>query len=52
MWSHVLARNTETDKEHDGDCVEQGFQLARVKSYRNGDGGRKAFGVGNCSINI
>ena len=32
--------NRETDEEHDEDCVQEGFQLARVKYHRDGEGGR------------
>ena len=52
MWSNELGQNRETDEEYDEDCVEEGFQLAREKLNRNGKGGRKAIGMGNCSINI
>ena len=45
-----LGKNMET--EHDEDCVEERFQLAREKLDRNGNRGRKALGMGNCSINI
>ena len=37
LWSRVVEwreQNRKTDEEHDEDCVEEGFQLARVKSYR------------------
>ena len=36
MWSNVLGQKRETDKDHEDDCVEEGFRLARVKSDRNG----------------
>ena len=52
MWSNELGQNRETDEEYDEDCVEEGFQLVREKLNRNGKGGRKAIGMGNCSINI
>ena len=52
MWSNGLGQNRETDEEHDEDCVEEGFQLARAKLDRNGEGGRKALGMGDCSTNI
>ena len=42
----------ETDEKHDEDCAEGGFQLARVKCDKDGEGGREALGMGNCSINI
>ena len=63
MWSNGRRQNSETDKEHDEDCVEEWFQLARIKYDRDGEGGREKYdsdveraretlGVGNCSINI
>ena len=45
-------QNRETDEEHDEDCVEEGFQLAMVKSDRDREGGKEALGVENRSINI
>ena len=51
-WRVVLGQNRETDEEHDEDCIEEGFQLARVKLDENGEGGRQAVGMGNHSINI
>ena len=29
-WSNRVGRNRETNEQHDEDCVEEGFQLARV----------------------
>ena len=52
MWSNGVRQNRETDKEHDEYCVEKGFQLARVKYDRDGEGGRGVLVVENCSINI
>ena len=52
MWSNGVGQNRETDEEHDENCVEEGFLLARVKYHRDGEGGREGLGVGNCSINI
>ena len=52
MWSNVVGQNRETDEEHDGDCIEERFQWARIKYDRDSEVGRKALGVGNCSINI
>ena len=46
-----LGKNRKTGQEHDEDCVEKGFKLDRAKIDRNGKGGRKALGMGNCSIN-
>ena len=45
-------KNRETDEEHDKNCVEEGFQLARGKFDRHGEGGREAVGMGYCSISI
>ena len=42
----------ETDEEHDEDCVEEGFQLARVKLDEDGEGSKEALGMGNRSIKI
>ena len=52
VWSNGLEQNKETDEEHNEDCVEEEFQLARVKFGRDGERGREALGMGNCSINI
>ena len=52
MWLNWVGQNRETDEEHDEDCIEEGFQLARVKFDRDGEGGREALGLGNRSINI
>ena len=52
MWSNGVGKNRETDEEHDEDCVQEGFQLAGVKFDRDGETGREALGMGNCSINI
>ena len=52
MWSNVVGQNRETDGEHDNDCVKEGFQLARVKFHRVGEGGKEALNVENCNINI
>ena len=48
------------NEEHDEDCVEEVFQLPRVKfdeggrgdMVRDSEGGREALGMGNRSINI
>ena len=42
----------ETDEEHDEEGVKEGFQLARVKFDRDGDGVKEALGMGSCCINI
>ena len=34
-----MVESKETDEEHDEDCVEEGFQLARVKFNIDGEGG-------------
>ena len=47
-----VGQNRETDEEYDEDCVEEWFQLDRVKLDRDLKGGREALGVGYCSINI
>ena len=52
MWSNGVEQNKETNEEYDKDWVEEWFQLARVKFDRDGEGGREAIGMGNCSINI
>ena len=52
VWSNGVGQNRETDEEHDEDCIEEGFQLARIKYDRDSEGGREAPFVGNCSINI
>ena len=52
MWSIGVGLNRETDEEHDGNCVEEGFRMARVKFGRDGEGSRKALDMGNCSVNI
>ena len=52
MWSNGVGRNWETDEEHDEDCIEGEFQLARIKYERDNEGGREALGAGNCSVNI
>ena len=49
---NVVGQNRKTTEEHDGDCVEDGFQLARVKLDKDGEEGREAQGIGNRSSNI
>ena len=51
-WSNGVGQNRENNKEHNEDCVEEGFQLARVKYDRDGERGREALVVGNCNVNI
>ena len=47
MWSNGVGPNKETNKKHDEDCVEERFQLARVKYDRDGEGGREALVEGS-----
>ena len=51
-WSNRVGQNRETGGEQDKNCVEEGFQLARVKFDRDGEGCSDAPGVGSCSSNI
>ena len=51
-WLNRVGQNKEIDKEHNEDCVEEEFQLARIKFDRYGEGGMEVLGMGNCSINI
>ena len=53
LWWRLVEwvrKNRETNEEHDEGCVEEGFQLSRVKFGRDGEGGREALGIKNCSI--
>ena len=52
MWLNWVGQIRETNEEHDENCVEEGFQLTRVKFERDGEGGRKALDMGNCCIII
>ena len=52
MWSNRVGQNREIDEEHDEDCIEKGFPLARIKYDRDSEGGREALVVRNCSVNI
>ena len=52
MWLNGVGQNRENDEEHYEDCVEEGFQLDRVKPDEDGEGGREALCTGNHSINI
>ena len=49
-----VGQNKETDEEHDENCVEEEFQLTRVKIDKDGKRGRVALGIGNQnhSVNI
>ena len=42
----------ETDEEHDVDCAEEWFHLARGKFVRDAKGGRGAVGIGYYFMNI
>ena len=55
LWCYVVEwgrENMGTNEEHDEDGVEEGFQLVKVKSYKDGEGGREALGMRSRSINI
>ena len=49
--SNKVDQNRETDEEHDEDCVEEVFQLAKVNFSRDGERGSKALGIRN-SVSI
>ena len=51
-WSHSVRQSRKTDEEHEEDCAEKRFQLARVKFDREGKNDGKALGMGYCNINI
>ena len=51
VWSNGLGQNRGTDGEHDEDCVEEVFHLARVKFDRDGEGSTGALCTRNSSIN-
>ena len=51
-WLNGARQKREANEEHDEDCVEEGFQLARVKLDKNGEGCREALDMENHSINI
>ena len=52
IWLNGAGQNRETTEEHDHDCVEEEFQLTRVKIDKDGEERREALGMGNRSINI
>ena len=52
VWANGVKQNKETDEEHDEDCVQVGLKLASVKFDRDGEEGREALGMRNCSIDI
>ena len=47
----MVGQNREIDKEDDEDCAEGG-SVDSGKFYRDGEGGREALDIGNCSIII
>ena len=51
-FKYRLIKNWKTDKDHDEDCISEGFQLARVEFDRDGKGGRKISGMEYYSCNI
>ena len=48
----MVGQNRQTDEEHDVGSVEEGFQLARMKFDRVGEGAREVLGMGYCGINV
>ena len=52
VWSNGVEQNRETDKEHGKDCVEDGFQLARVKYDMDGEEGREVLIVVSIVVSI
>ena len=52
MWLNWVGQNRETDEEHADYCVEEGFQLARVKSDGDDAGRQGSSRFGESSINI
>ena len=52
VWLNGVGQNRGTDEEHDKDCAEEEFQLARVKFDRDFEGGKKALELENPNINI
>ena len=53
LWREVEGgkKNRETDEEHDENCVDEGFELARANFDRDGKGGEEALVIGYCSSN-
>ena len=45
MRSNLIGQNRKTEGDHDEDCIEEGFQLAKIKYDRDSEGGREALGV-------
>ena len=52
MLSNGGGQNSETDEEHEENCVEEGFQLDMVIFERYRERGRNALGMESCSIGI
>ena len=52
VWLNWVGQIRETNEERDENYVVDGFHLTRVKFDRDGEGGREALGMGNCSIII
>ena len=52
VLSNRVEQNTETDEEHNEDCVEEEFQLDSIKFDRDGEKGREVLVMGNYSIII
>ena len=46
MWSNEVRQNRETNEEHDEHCVEETFQVARVKFDKDGKGSRETLCTG------
>ena len=53
MWREVEGgkKNRETDEEHDENCVDEGFELARANFDSDGKGGEEALVIAYCSSN-
>ena len=45
-----VRKNSETEEEHDEDCVEERFQLARIKLERDDEEDRETLVIRNCII--
>ena len=52
VQSHVVGENKETNEEHVEDCVEERYQLTRVKFDRDGYGCKETLRIGYLSISI
>ena len=48
VWLNGVGKHRENNEEHDENCFDKGFQLARVKFERDGRGGREALAMGYC----